>query len=134
MRRAACVVVAALVVTGAARGAWGTGASGDSATAAKTMPAGNVPTGTAAGLSVTLSWTASVFASGTPVPGYVVRRFNSVTSVEEVVLADCSGTIAATGCTESGVPIGSWRYTVTTAAGAWRGAQSAQSAAVIVTL
>jgi hypothetical protein len=134
MKRVACVIAVALAVTGLARGAWAVGASGASAAAARTMPAGNVPSGTVAGSSVTLTWTASTFAGGTPVPDYVVRRFDSVTSAEAVVGAGCSGTVATNGCTETGVPIGSWRYTVTPAAGVWRGAQSAQSATVVVTI
>jgi hypothetical protein len=98
------------------------------------MPAGNVPSGTVAGNNVTLTWTASTFAGGGAVPGYVIRRFNSVTQVEAAVLADCVGTVAATTCTENGVPVGSWVYTVTPAAGTWRGAQSGQSAVVTVLL
>ena len=98
------------------------------------MPAGNVPSGTAAVGSVTVTWTASTFAGGAPVPGYVIRRFNSVTAAEAPVLSACSGIRSGTSCTESGVPIGSWKYTVTPAAGSWRGTQSAQSAAVVVTL
>ncbi len=98
------------------------------------MPAGNTPSGTAAGSSVTVTWSASTFAGGTPVPGYVVRRFDSITQVEATVLPACAGIVSGTSCTESGVPIGTWVYTVTPAAGAWRGGQSAQSAVVVVTL
>jgi hypothetical protein len=83
---------------------------------------------------VTVTWTASTFAGGTPVPGYVVRRFDSLTQAEATVLPACSGIVSGTSCVESGVPVGSWTYTVTPAAGTWRGAQSAQSAAVVVTL
>ena len=98
------------------------------------MPAGNTPSGTASIGSVAVTWTASTFAGGTPVPGYVVRRFNSVTQAEATVLSACAGIVSGTSCTESGVPIGSWKYGVTPAAGTWRGGQSAQSAAVVVTL
>jgi hypothetical protein len=134
MRRVACVVAAALAVTGGAGASWAVGDSGMGATKAKTMLGGNVPTGSAAGSSVTLTWTASLFADGSTIPSYVIRRFNSLTAAEATVLSACSGIVAGTTCTENGVPIGSWKYTVTPAAGAWRGAQSAQSAAVVVTL
>jgi hypothetical protein len=134
MSRAALIAAAALALAAPAAGAWSAGASGLGAAAARTMPAGNTPSGAAAVGSVTVTWTASTFAGGTPVPGYVVRRFNSVTQAEATVLSACSGIVSGTSCVESGVPVGSWRYTVTPAAGTWRGAQSAQSAAVVVTL
>ena len=134
MRRAAVIAAAALALASPAVGAWSAGAGGSGAAAARTMPAGNTPSGTASFGSVTVTWTASTFAGGTPVPGYVVRRFNSLTQVEASVLPACSGIVSGTSCTESGVTIGSWRYTVTPAAGTWRGGQSAQSSAVLVTL
>ena len=134
MRRAAVIAAAALALATPAAAAWSAGAGGSGAAAARIMPAGNTPSGVASIGSVAVTWTASTFAGGTPVPGYVVRRFNSVTQAEATVLPACAGIVSGTSCTESGVPIGSWRYTVTPAAGAWRGAQSAQSAAVLVTL
>jgi hypothetical protein len=134
VRRAAAILVGALTLAAPAAGAWSAGAGGSGAAAARTMPAGNVPSGTAAIGSVTVTWTASTFAGGTPVPGYVVRRFNTVTAAEATVLSACSGIRSGTSCTESGVPTGSWKYSVTPAAGTWRGGQSAQSAAVTVTL
>jgi hypothetical protein len=134
MNRLGAVALLALVVCGVAQASWSAGGSGSAATTAKTMPAGNVPSGTVAGNSVTLTWTASTFAGGGAVPGYVVRRFESVTQVEATVLSACDGVVSATNCTENGVPIGSWVYTVTPAAGSWRGAQSGQSTAVVVTL
>jgi hypothetical protein len=132
MNRLGAVAVLALVLCGVAQASWQADNSGSAATTAKTMPAGNVPSGTVAGNSVTLTWTASTFAGGGAVPSYVVRRFNSVTSAEAAVLANCAGLVSATTCTENGVPTGTWRYTVTPAAGAWRGTQSAQSAVITV--
>ena len=41
-------------------------------------------------------------------------------------------TVAALTCTETGVPTGTWKYTITPAAGAWRGTESGQSALVVV--
>jgi hypothetical protein len=134
VRRIAVVCILALTLCGAAQASWAGDGSGTGASAAKTMPAGNAPTGSVAGNAVTLNWTASTFAGGGTVPGYVVRRFDSVTQAEAAVLAACSGIVTTNTCTENGVPIGSWTYTVTPAAGTWRGAQSAQSAAQVVTL
>ena len=65
-------------------------------------------------------------------PAYVVRRYNAFGGAEGTVLPGCSGLVPATSCVENNVPIGAWKYTVTPAAGAWRGAQSAQSAQVLV--
>jgi hypothetical protein len=132
--RALAAVVSALVLCGAAQASWSANASGTAAGRAKTMTGGNVPSGSVAGNSVTLTWTATNFAEGGAVPGYVIRRFNNLTQTEATVAANCAGTVTATTCTENGVPIGTWRYTVTPAAGAWRGAQSAQSAAITVLL
>lgn len=130
--RALAAAVSALVLCGAAQASWSASASGTASGAAKTLTAGNVPSGNVAGNAVTLTWTASSFAEGGVIPGYVIRRFNSVTQVESTVGANCAGIVAATTCTENGVPIGTWRYTITPAAGAWRGSQSGQSAVVTV--
>jgi hypothetical protein len=132
MTKAAVAALLALALCGTAQAAWSAGASGSSIAAAKTMLGGNVPSGSVAGNAVTLTWTATNFAQGGAVPGYVVRRFNNIGGAEATVLAACSGTVAATSCVESGVPIGQWRYTITPAAGAWRGTQSGQSAAITV--
>jgi hypothetical protein len=134
MRNVGAVAVLALALCGAAQASWSVDDAGTAATAAKLMPAGNVPSGSVAGNSVTLTWAASTFAGGAAVPGYVIRRFDSSTQVEATVAAECAGTISATTCTENGVPNGTWVYTVTPAAGAWRGAQSGQSAPVTVTI
>jgi hypothetical protein len=88
------------------------------------MPGGNTPTGSVSGNSVTLTWTASSFAEEAAVPSYVIRRYDGITSTEATVAGGCAGTVTATSCTENGVPIGSWRYTVTPGAGAWRDAES----------
>jgi len=133
--RLGVLAVSVLVLTvSTAHASWAVDASGAGATKAKTMPAGNTPTGSVSGNSVTLTWAGSVFADGTAIPSYIVRRYDGVTSTEATVLAGCSGTVAAATCTESGVPIGTWRYTVTPAAGAWRGAESALSALILVTI
>jgi hypothetical protein len=130
--RLAAAVVVAGVLAGAAGAAWGPTGTGSGAASARTLPAGNVPTGSTSVRNVTLNWTASTFAGGTPVPAYVVRRFNAIGGAESAVLSACSGLVAATTCTENSVPTGSWKYTITPAAGSWRGTQSAQSASILV--
>jgi hypothetical protein len=88
---------------------------------------------TASGRNVTVTWSAATFVEGGAVPGYVVRRFNAVTSAEAATGAACSGVVAATTCVEANVPTGSWKYTVTPAAGIWLSPnQSAQSPAVTI--
>lgn len=129
------IAATALALASPAVGAWSAGVGGSGAAAARTMPAGNTPNGSASiGVGVTVTWAASTFSGGPAVPGYVIRRFNNVTQAEATVLSACSGIVTGTSCLESGVPTGTWRYTVTPAAGTWRGGQSAQSAAVTVVL
>jgi hypothetical protein len=98
------------------------------------LPTGNKPTASAPTLStnVTVTWAASAHASGAAVTGYVVRRYNSLTSAEATVGASCSGIRAGLSCTETGVAVGSWTYTVTPAEGNWRGGESARSSSVSV--
>jgi hypothetical protein len=133
--RIVVLAVSLLVLTvSAAHASWAVDASGVGATKAKTMPGGNTPTGSVSGNSVTVTWTGSSFAEGAAVPSYVIRRYDGITSTEATVAAGCAGTVTTTSCTENGVPIGSWRYTVTPAAGAWRGAESSPSALILVTI
>jgi hypothetical protein len=137
MRRAAGLVfaAAALVFAPASIGAWSVGHAGSGAAGAKAMSAsvGNVPTGAVSSHSVTLSWTASQFDGGGNVPSYIVKRYDGVTNALQATLSACNGNVASTGCTENSVPTGSWKYTVTPAAGTqWRGTESAKSAMVVV--
>lgn len=136
--RACAVFVLALSLAGGASAAWSPGAPGPAAAKAKTLPASTAAPQqpTASGRNVTVTWGAATFVEGGAVPGYVVRRFNAVTSTEAATGAACSDVVAATTCIEADVPIGSWKYTVTPAAGAsWRSPdQSAQSPAVTVLL
>ncbi len=122
--KAALVIVVALTLAGTAAAAWEPSGPGSSAARAKTLPAStDAPQQpTAAGQSVTVTWSAATFVEGGAVPGYVVRRYNGMTSVEDTsVQAACSGVVLALSCTETNVPIGSWKYTVTPALGAnWR--------------
>jgi hypothetical protein len=134
MRRAifACVVALALVAqSGTARAAWTATGSGSAAAKAKTMPAGNTPTASVSNRNVTVNWTESTFSGGTPVGGYVVKRYNTGGQAQTVG-SGCSGTISALTCTEQAVPSGDWKYSVTPKQGNWTGQESAQSTAVTV--
>ena len=126
------VAVVAVGFPGGAAASWLLAGSGPSAAKAKTLGGGNVPTGTVSGHKVALTWAASSYTSGGSPAGYVINRYNATTGVLQATGANCWGTIAALTCTENGVPFGSWKYTVTPAAGNWRGSESAKSATVTV--
>ena len=135
--RAFITVVAALVVTlgaGSAQAYWTpTSLPGGSTTAAATtVGAGARPTGVPTGGSVALSWAASTLGSGQAVSGYTVIRY-SAGNVPQTVGGTCSGLVAATTCTETGVPTGTWTYTITPRfATNWTGAESPKSSNVVV--
>jgi len=127
------VVAAAGFPVGGAAAAWVLQGSGSAASKAKTLAAGNQPTASVQGHKVTVTWTASSFTTGGSAPGYVIRRYNFVTGVGIGATNGCSGTLTVLTCTETGVPSGSWQYTVTPAAGTnWRGPESPRSAVVVV--
>ena len=112
--------------------AWSAFPSGQGESVALTMPAGNRPTPRASGNSVTLVWNASVFPNGTQVEGYTVQRQQSGVPGAVPVNANCSGLITTTSCTETGVPSGTWTYTIIPVQGGWHGTESAQSSPVTV--
>ena len=137
-RRAASIALAAAVgVVLGAGSAWAywTATSvpgGNGAAAATTVGAGVAPTGVATGTSVALSWSASTLATGQAVSGYTVTRY-SAGNVPQTVGGTCAGLVAGTSCTETGVPAGTWTYTITPRfATNWVGAESAPSAGVVV--
>lgn len=126
---APAVALVALLTASSAAAAWNADGSGRGYSKASSLPAVAAPTASSSGRNVTVSWTAP--GGPTPVSGYVVKRYDS-SNVEETVLAGCSGTVAGTSCTETAVPTGTWRYSVTALRGNWRGAESAKSADVTV--
>jgi uncharacterized repeat protein (TIGR01451 family) len=141
-RRAAALLALAIAIgaaAGAALGFWTGGAgqplTGSGAGAATTVNAGSTPTVTTAGTSsVVISWSASTMANGGAVSGYIVKRYDASTNTLQTIGSGCSGTISATTCTETKIPVGSWKYTVTPAVGTnWRGTESAKSSAVTTT-
>jgi hypothetical protein len=128
----AAVLIA--LVSAAAGAAWSVSRTGNGATGSKTISttAPAAPTGSVSSHDVTVTWTASHFVDGTNVPSYIVKRYDAITNVLQTTLAACSGNVAATSCVEHSVPTGSWKYTVTPAAGGWRGTESPKSATVVV--
>jgi Ice-binding-like len=128
----------ATVGTGIALSYWsgtsGVPVHGAGAAAATSVNQGSTPSvATLSTSDVAVSWTATTMADGTPVDSYLVKRYDAGTGPQATVLASCAGPIAATGCTESGVPAGDWKYTVTPiVASNWRGAESAKSATTTV--
>ena len=102
---------------------------GNGAAAATSVAAGATPTLTSPNDStVTVSWVASTLGTGQAVTGYVVKRYEATTLAIQTILTACTGTIATVTCTESNLPTGSWRYSVTPKfATNWLGAESDKS-------
>jgi len=102
--------------------------------AAARVNQGATPTATASGQSVTVSWAATTLTSGDAVSGYLVKRYDAVSPfTAQTILSACTGTITGLTCTESSVPAGSWKYSVTPVFGAsWQGLESARSTTVVV--
>ena len=134
--RGIAVVAAIALFSLAGSGVWaywsaGSGAGGNGVAAATTVGAGAMPTAVSAGTTVNLTWAPSTLANGSAVTGYIVKRYNATTLVAQTILASCAGTITGTSCTETSVPAGSWRYSITPVVGTnWTGAESPLSAVV----
>jgi Chitobiase/beta-hexosaminidase C-terminal domain len=138
------LVVVAFVLVGAGAlagtlvayfsGAAAPGSAGGAA--ATVVDPGTAPTSVAAGAgrSVTITWTDVTLANGHPVDGYLVTRYEAAPPyAPQITLGGCSGVIAALTCTESGVPFGSWQYTITPVIGDhWHGLESTKSGAVTI--
>lgn len=127
----AVFAVFALLV-GTAWAAWSAGGAGSGRVGSQSVPQGNTPVASLSVRDVTVSWAAVTLSGGTPVAGYRLARYPS-TGTTAQSLTSCTGVIAALSCTETSVPVGSWRYTVTPAQGSWTGAESGYSATVVVT-
>jgi hypothetical protein len=113
-------------------GAWGGSGSGGGSSKAHSLPTGNSPTTSINGRNVAVSWTTSSYAGSTNVSDYTVKRYDSGGTVQSIG-SNCSGTISALTCTESNVPSGSWKYSVTPKAGNnWVGTESSQSTTQVV--
>ena len=93
---------------------------------AATVRPGNVPSATVVGTTVNLSWTASTLSTGNAVTGYIIRRYESTGTTQQTIASGtCAATVSGTACSETSVPEGTWRYSVTPVRNNWRGAESA---------
>jgi hypothetical protein len=137
VRSALAVFAVVLFMARPGIAAWQATGNGVGSVGSKTMPAAAGATPTAAvplaSHNVTVTWAASTFLGGVAVPSYVVKRYDGVLGTVQTIGAACSGLVSATSCVEAGVPSGTWKYSITPAAGSWRGTEGAQSAAVVVT-
>ena len=88
------------------------------------------PVAVALNQDVTVTWSAATLSSGTPVTGYVVRRYNS-SNVLQAITSNCIS-VSSPSCVELNVPTGTWKYTVQAQMGTWTGPESNFSAAITV--
>jgi hypothetical protein len=113
---------------------------GNGGSTAGSLPAGNTPSVSLSGGNVTVSWTQSSvggqFLGSYTGGGYTVKRYPASGGSAVTPGASCNTTIGGSSsissCTESSVPSGSWRYTITPVLNSWTGGESAQSAAVSI--
>lgn len=130
----ACMVFAQL------SGAWWSNGGGGSTTAATaTVPAGNTPTVSLAGTTVTVN-VSQVSVAGQLVGvlggGYTVRRYpangGAAVTPGGTCGASVTGAAAVLSCTETSTPRGDWRYTASPTLFQWTGAESPTSATVTI--
>jgi hypothetical protein len=131
LRASVLVIAASLTIPGVAHAEWTAPGGGHGYAEAELAPAGNQPSVSLSGRDVTVAWTASRFADGTAVDGYVMKRYDVGTGAPVAIGASCSGTIAALTCVEGGVSPGTWAYTVTPKHSGWTGAESPASVATV---
>lgn len=131
----ALLLAAILIATGGgiAYAYWSATSTAGSAGAARaaTVNQGATPTASATGTTISVNWAAGTLSTGTAATGYIVKRYDVATLTAQTVLAGCAGTITTTSCTESGVPVGQWKYSVTPLfATNWIGPESSLSTPV----
>ena len=135
-RIVAAAVVAVLAAGAAAFAYWSadSGTGGSAAASAASVNQGATPSPTPqAGRKVQVTWGASTLDNGQAVDGYIVKRYDATSNTQATTLGSCDNTVAGLSCTESNVPVGSWKYTVTPKIGDnWLGTESAKSGAVSV--
>lgn len=135
LRRLVVVPLVIILANGMAWAYWTASSvpGGNGASAATTVNQGATPTANAAGSAVTVSWAATTLSNGDAVAGYIVKRYDEATVTLQTILSACTGTVAATSCVESSVPVGQWVYSVTPVfATNWTGAESVKSSSVTV--
>jgi len=112
--------------------AWTSRAVGPARAVSQSVPQGPAPVAVAVGSSVTVSWSETVLSGGTSATGYRLTRYPAASGTPAAMSTTCTGVIAGLSCVETGVPPGSWRYTVTPVHNGWTGAESAFGSAVSV--
>jgi plastocyanin len=121
-----CLLIGVALLPSAARAAFVSTGGGAPMALAATVRPGNVPSATVVGTTVNLSWTASTLSTGDPVTGYVIRRYDSTGTTQQTIASGtCAAVVPGTACSETSVPEGTWRYSVTPVHNNWRGAESA---------
>src|SRR5205814_4698375 len=105
---------------------WNHSGSGAQTAKAVSMPTGNTPTASVSNRNVAVSWTGNRLPGGAGITTYLVKRYDTSGNAQTIG-SSCSGTISALTCTETSVPGGTWKYTVTPTLSNWTGAESAQS-------
>jgi fibronectin type 3 domain-containing protein len=141
--RAALLASALLLLAAVPAAAhWNAPGAGTGQAPVNTLPGGNQPVASASLDTVTVQWTQSDFEGsrlgGYAGGGYVVRRYPAGGGPAVTPNGGCGtttgGTTAMLSCDETGVPSGSWKYTVTPVLGSWTGAESSTSGSVTVLL
>ena len=124
----ACALLLGLVISPSAASAkWASSASVTPISRASSVNPGNAPGVSASGRTVNLSWGASTLATGAPVTGYIIKRYDSTGTVQQTIASGtCSATVSGTSCSETSVPEGTWRYSVTPVHNNWRGPREHQ--------
>lgn len=137
-RRAAVVLVGATLGVGLFAGVawayWLVQANASTYAAADAIGASAQPTGSANGNTVNLSWPATTTVAGRAVTGYLVNRYAAASGGTAIAVSQGScaaNPVATTGCAETGVPAGTWYYTITPVLGAWRGSESPRGGVLV---
>jgi hypothetical protein len=121
-----CFLVGLALLPSTASAKFVTSGGGAPMSLAATVRPGNVPSATVIGTTVNLSWTASTLSTGDAVTGYIIRRYDSTGTTEQTIVSGtCAAIVSGTACSETSVPEGTWRYSVTPVHNNWRGAESA---------
>lgn len=133
MQGMVALTLAAVSLTGSvAYASWVASGSGPGGGGSVTTGAGNAATSAVSGRNVTLTWPASTYSNGVAVASYLIKRYDAAGAVLQTIISgSCATLVAATTCTQTAVPAGSWRYSVTPAVGNWRGAESAKASATV---
>ena len=130
-----CVLfVTFMAVCGSAWSSWASlgGGTGDAMTSTLAAPTGVSGTVPAGGTNVSVTWAAA--STGAPAAGYVVVRTSTASGDGSPGCGSSSSSpVAATSCTDSSVPDGTYRYSVVAVRGGWT-ATSLPSAVVTVHL